>query len=247
MAERKPSACLAAVAFTVLATAAAGCDRGPISPGGEHNDERDRALEELDEASVVVREMADTSEIPLARRLKARCVVVVPSLVSGGLVLGAKRGRGVVVCRTKAGWSGPAFVSVTGGSVGLQAGVESADVVMLVMTERGVGQLFRSSFELGGDTSVAAGPVGTEGQASTDAALTAEILSYAHARGLFAGVQLSGAVMKQDRSAAFAAYGGSPDVHAILTGDAPPPREATAFEEQIRRAFPAADPSAQNP
>jgi lipid-binding SYLF domain-containing protein len=185
--------------------------------------------------------MLENDEIPRARREKARCVVVIPSLMSGGLMLGVKRGSGVVTCRTPAGWSPPAFVTVTGGSAGLQAGVESADVVMLVMSERAVAQLFRSSFELGADASAAAGPVGGDRQASTDEKLTAEILSYARSRGLFAGVQLNGAVMKQDAAPAFALYGGSADVHAILAGQVPPPKEANAFADELRKAFPLAD------
>lgn len=220
-----------------IASGALGCTREARAPH-EHAEERDRAVELLGEATDVVREMARSSEIPLSRREKARCVVVLPSVVSGGLVLTAKRGRGVVACRTAAGWSGPAFVTLTGGGAGLQAGLESSDVVMLVMSERGVGQLFRSSFELGADTSVAAGPVGGEVQASTDAQLKAEIISYARTRGLFAGVQLNGAVMKQDPSLVGALYSGSPDIHAVLSGEVPAPHEASAFEEQVRSAFP---------
>jgi lipid-binding SYLF domain-containing protein len=109
------------------------------------------------------------------------------------------------------------------------------------MSERGMGQLYRSSFEFGADASAAAGPVGREAQASTDEKLTAEMLSYARSRGLFAGVQLSGAVMKQDPALAFALYGGSQDVHTILAGEVNPPREASAFVDQVRKAFPSRD------
>jgi lipid-binding SYLF domain-containing protein len=220
---------------------ATGCHRGPSSPVETRSTDREQAIERMDESTMVVRAMLEADEIPLSRREKARCVIVVPSLVSGGLVLGVKRGSGVVTCRTSAGWSAPAFVTVTGGSAGLQVGVESADVVVLVMSERGMAQLYRSSFALGADASAAAGPVGREAQASTDETLTAEMLSYARSRGLFAGVQLSGAVMKQDPALAFALYGGSPDVHAILAGDVSAPRETTAFVDQVRKAFPSRD------
>jgi lipid-binding SYLF domain-containing protein len=220
---------------------AAGCGRGPSSPVERRTTDREQAIERMDESTMVVRAMLETDEIPLSRREKARCVVVVPSLVSGGLVVGVKRGSGVVTCRTSSGWSGPAFVTVTGGSAGLQVGVESADVVVLVMSERGIAQLYRSSVELGADASAAAGPVGREAQASTDEKLTAEMLSYARSRGLFAGVQLSGAVMKQDPALAFALYGGSQDVHTILAGEVSPPREAIAFVDQVRKAFPSRD------
>jgi lipid-binding SYLF domain-containing protein len=183
---------------------------------------------------VVLKEMT----IPKDQRDKARCVVIVPSLFSGGLLIGARHGHGVVACRTDAGWSGPAFVTVSGGSAGLQAGFESADVVMLVISERGVGKLFRSSFERGADTSAAAGPAGAERQASTDETLTAEIVTYARARGLFAGVQLTGAVLKQDRAAVLAVYGGSsPNIQSILVGGISPPTEAKALVEELQRAF----------
>jgi SH3 domain-containing YSC84-like protein 1 len=219
---------------------AVACDRGANSPAEARSEDRERAIAELNDATTVVGQMLETDEIAKNRREKARCVVVIPSLISGGLVLGAKRGNGVVTCRTTAGWSGPWFVTVTGGSAGLQVGVESADVIMLVMGDRGKEQLFRSSFELGPDASAAAGPVGRDRQASTDEKLTAEILTYARSRGLFAGVQLSGAVMKQDPALAFAVYAGSPEVHPILAGNVPPPPEANAFLDQVRKGFPAA-------
>jgi lipid-binding SYLF domain-containing protein len=223
-----------------LATAAVGlfgfgiaCHRGADAPDQARAGDHDRALEELRETTLVLKEMS----IPKDQRDKARCVVVVPSFLSGGLLLGARHGRGVVACRTDTGWSGPAFVTVSGGSAGLQAGFESADVVMLVTSERGVGKLFRSSFELGGDTSVAAGPSGTERQASTDETMTSEIVTYARARGLFAGVQLTGAVVRQDRAAALALYGGAPTIQTILVGGVAPPTEAGAFVQELQRAF----------
>jgi lipid-binding SYLF domain-containing protein len=217
---------------------ASACSREPNSPADARSEDREHAIEELNESTAVVSRMLESDEIPRSRRERARCVVVVPSLLSGGLILGAKRGSGVVTCRTTAGWSAPAFVTIAGGSAGFQAGVQSADIVMLVMSDRGKEQLFRSSFELGADASAAAGPVGRDVQASTDEKLTAEILSYARSRGLFAGVQLSGAVMKQDSALTFALYGGSPAGHALLTGAVPAPREANTFLDQVRKAFP---------
>jgi lipid-binding SYLF domain-containing protein len=235
MTQGKFGRCRSAAIMVLFASA---CSRGPSSPTDTRSENREHAIEELNESTTVVSRMLESDEIPRSRREKARCVVVVPSLLSAGLILGAKRGSGVVTCRTTAGWSAPAFVAITGGSAGFQAGVQSADVVMLVMSDRGKEQLFRSSFELGADASAAAGPVGRDVQASTDEKLTAEILSYARSRGLFAGVQLSGAVMRQDSALAFALYGGSPEGHAILSGSVPPPREAGAFLDQVRKAFP---------
>jgi lipid-binding SYLF domain-containing protein len=129
-------------------------------------------------------------------------------------------------------------VTLAGGSAGLQAGVESSDLVMLVMSERAVARLFQASFQLGADAAAAAGPVGQSAQASTDAAMTAEILSYARSRGLFAGVDLNGLVMKQDRAASAALYGKHAEVREILVGNAPPIHEAAAFLEQVALTFP---------
>jgi lipid-binding SYLF domain-containing protein len=216
----------------------ASCTRDARSPAEASAAERAQAVQQLDDAGAVLTDMVRSGKVPAGDRARVRCIVVVPALVSGGLIVGARHGDGVATCRTPDGWSAPAFVTITGGSAGLQVGVESADVVMLVRSARGMSQLFRSSFELGADTSAAAGPVGGTAQAATDATMTAEIVSYARSRGLFAGVELSGAAMKEDRSAARALYGGSPDVQAILVGTMPPPGEARGFLEQVRAAFP---------
>jgi lipid-binding SYLF domain-containing protein len=213
------------------------CYREPTAPAEASGADRGRAVEELSDAAVVLREMSQNSPIPLAQREKARCVAVVPSMLRVGLVIGGEHGHGVVTCRTTPGWSSPAFITLAGGSAGLQAGVESADLVMLVMSERAVGRLFQASFQLGADAAVAAGPVGESAQASTDATMTAEILSYARSRGLFAGVDVKGLVMKQDRAASAALYGRRTEVREILVGNAPPVSEAASFLEQVRLTF----------
>jgi lipid-binding SYLF domain-containing protein len=224
--------------FVCLLGACAGCERSPRTAGSETTDtDREHAIELLGNAAAVVRELPET-DIPVTRREKTRCVVVIPSMVSGGLLIGARHGRGVASCRTKGQWSGPVFVTVNGGSAGFQAGLQSSDLVMLVMSERGVAQLFRESFELGADVSAAAGPVGKGAQASTDTQMNAEILTYSRSRGLFAGAQVSGAVMQRDRAADSALYGSVTDVHPILAGEVPTPKEAAAFVEQLTAAFP---------
>jgi lipid-binding SYLF domain-containing protein len=225
------------VLFVSLLAVSAGCGRSARSSSEASDQDRERAAELLRDATLVVRQLAE-ADIPGSRRERARCAVVIPSMVSGGLVIGARHGRGVVSCRAKAQWSGPVFVSISGGSAGFQAGLESSDIVMLIMSERAVAQLFRESFELGADVSAAAGPVGKGAQASTDTTMTAEILSYARSRGLFAGAQVSGAAMKQDHAATHALYGDGPDIHAILAGEVPPPKEAEAFLEQLQATFP---------
>jgi SH3 domain-containing YSC84-like protein 1 len=222
--------------LSLLLLAPTSCTNEARNPAQQANNLRDWAKELVQDSSGVVRDTI--SRIPAGQRDRARCVVVVPALVSGGLFVGAQHGNGVVTCRTPGGWSAPAFVSINGGSAGLQLGVESADVVMLINNERGLSRLFRSSFELGAGTSAAAGPAGGAAQASTDQTLTAEIVSYARSRGLFAGVELSGAAMEQNRPAEDALYSGSPDVHAILSGEVPPPAEATGFLDAMRSAFP---------
>jgi lipid-binding SYLF domain-containing protein len=219
----------------------ASCDRGARSPSRASEDERSRALEKVEDASAIVSDMVRNGKITSGERDQARCIVVVPGFVSGGLVVGASHGDGLVTCRIPQGWSTPAFVKVTGGSAGLQIGVESADVVMLIRSEQGMSHLFRSNFEMGAGTSAAAGPVGEGAQVSTDAKMTAEIVTYARSRGLFVGVEFSGAVMRQDSAAAGAVYGGSPDVRAILHGDVAPPRDVLGFLNQMRTTFPPAE------
>jgi len=128
----------------------------------------------------------------------AKCILVVPNLIKGGFILGAKHGRGVASCRTSGGWSAPAFVSVGGGSAGLQIGVEGVDLVMLVMNDQGFQHLLSSKFELTGEASGAAGPVGRHASAGTDWKMNTEMLTYSRSKGAFAGLTLEGAVVEQD-------------------------------------------------
>lgn len=220
-----------------------GCSQPPKSAAEVHEADRGRVVEELADATEVLSEM---NSVPLEQRQRARCVVVVPSLVRAAFILGGRHGEGVASCRVANAWSGPDFVTITGGSAGPQIGVESSDFVMLVMSERGITQLFRSSFALGADVSASAGPVGGAAQAGTDATITAEILTYARSRGLFAGAELSGAVVKQDGDALAAVYT-TPDVHAILVGDAVPPKEGATFVARLESAFPTSKPVATVP
>ena len=138
---------------------------------------------------------------------KAECVAVFPSVIKGGFILGAKAGRGVASCRTSAGWSAPAFFELKGGSVGLQVGGSATDLVLLFMNTEGLKKLINSKVELGGDASVAAGPVGREASAATDASMNAEILSYSRAKGLFAGISLKGTVISPEKSDMEGTYG----------------------------------------
>jgi SH3 domain-containing YSC84-like protein 1 len=155
-------------------------------------------------------------------------VVVVPGMKKGGFIVGGSFGRGAVTCRNKdkTGWTAPAMVELGGGSVGLQIGGEATDVVMLIMNREGIDSLLKSKFTLGGDASVAAGPVGREATAETDAALNAKILSYSRSKGVFGGVSLQGTTLHQDEGAIKAVYGKQLNASDILNGDLPTPPAA---------------------
>lgn len=158
-------------------------------------------LQRLDEAAAVFQEIMGTPDRSIPQDLldKSHCIVIVPGLKKGAFIIGGKYGKGFLSCRTKsAGWSAPGTVRVEGGSVGFQIGGSESDVIMLVMNERGATKLLSSKFTLGGEGAVAAGPVGREATAQTDVAMRAEILSWSRARGVFAGLSLQGATLRQD-------------------------------------------------
>ena len=166
----------------------------------------------------------------------AKCVVIVPDLIKGGFVFGGKHGRGVTTCRTPEGWSAPAFVSVGGGSWGLQIGIEDVDLVMLVMNDRGLQHLLSSKFELTGEGSVAAGPVGRHASAGTDWKMNTELLTYSRSKGVFAGLTLEGAVVEQDNDSTRAIYGKHMMFRNILSGHAATPESAHAFVKAVSDA-----------
>jgi lipid-binding SYLF domain-containing protein len=157
-------------------------------------------------------------------------------MIKGGFIFGAKHGRGVATCRTADGWSAPAFVSVGGGSWGLQIGVEGIDLVMLVMNDRGLQHLLSSKFELTGEGSVAAGPVGRHASAGTDWMLNTEVLTYSRSKGVFAGLTLEGAVVEQDNDSTRAIYGEHMMFRSILSGQVPTPHSGDAFVSAVSEA-----------
>jgi lipid-binding SYLF domain-containing protein len=160
---------------------------------------------------------------------KAECIVVIPGMKKGGFIVGGSFGRGTVTCRNndKSGWGAPAMVELGGGSVGFQIGAEATDVVMLIMNREGIDSLLKSKLTLGGDASVAAGPVGREATAETDAALKAKILSYSRSKGVFGGVSLQGTTLKQDEGAIKEVYGKQLNASDILGGGVTTPPAAT--------------------
>ena len=201
-------ACLAATSFA----------------GDDENETK--AEDRIKAASTVLEEIESAPDqgIPEEVLGSAECVAVVPTMLKGGFIVGARYGRGVASCRTPKGWSAPAFFSVKGGSLGLQIGAQAVDLVMLIMNQEGMRNLLASKFKLGADASVAAGPVGRHASADTDWKLKAQVLSYSRARGAFAGLELSGAVVEQDKQATREFYGRMVPFKTALTGtiDAPP-------------------------
>jgi len=166
----------------------------------------------------------------------AKCILVVPDLIKGGFIFGGKHGRGVASCRTSNGWSAPAFVSVGGGSWGLQIGVEGVDLVMLVMNEQGFQHLLSSKFQLSGEGSVAAGPVGRHASAGTDWKMNTQVLTYSRSRGAFAGITLEGAVVQQDDDSTRAIYGKHMRFRNILSGKVSTPESAEAIVKAVSTA-----------
>jgi lipid-binding SYLF domain-containing protein len=186
----------------------------PAFAGMEENERAHNAVKVLDE----IMRMPEQA-IPQKMLDDAYAVAVIPNVVKAGLVVGGRHGRGLVSVRSADGtWSHPSYISLTGGSIGFQAGVQSTDVVLVFRTERGVDSIVHGKFTLGADAAVAAGPVGRTAQASTDGQLKAEIYSYSRSRGLFAGVALDGAVLSIDHDANEAVYGAHTTPRAAFEG-----------------------------
>jgi lipid-binding SYLF domain-containing protein len=199
---------------------------------------KENATDRLDKAAAVLKEIMSTPDkgIPQEVMDHAKCVAVVPHMVKGGFVFGAQGGRGVATCRTPNGWSAPAFFSIEGGSWGLQIGVEGIDLVMIFQNEKGMEHLMDSKFQVGGDASAAAGPVGRHASADTDWKMNAEILTYSRAKGVFAGLTLNGSAVHEDKDSMHAVYGGDVTERQVLMGQVPPPASAHAFLAAVRGA-----------
>ena len=199
---------------------------------------REATVDRMNHAGSVLHEVmsAPDSGIPEEVLEHAKCVAVVPHLLKGGFVFGGENGRGVATCRTADGWSAPIFFAITGGSWGLQIGIEGVDLVMIVQNERGMKQLLSSKFELGADASAAAGPVGRHASADTDWKMDAEILTYSRARGAFAGLALNGASIRRDDDSTEAIYGRDVSNQRILSGEVAMPASAHSFLDAVRDA-----------
>ncbi len=196
-----------------------------------------KAADRVQAAADVLNEIQSAPDqgIPQNVLASAECVAVVPTMLNGGFIVAARYGRGVASCRHPKGWSAPAFFRVEGGSFGLQIGGQAVDLVMLVMNDDGMHRLLSSQFKLGADASVAAGPVGRQAAAGTDWKLRAQILSYSRARGIFAGIALDGAVIRQDKDATREFYGHMVTNRASLGGAVPAPAAAYPFLETLAK------------
>jgi lipid-binding SYLF domain-containing protein len=193
----------------------------------------------IHEAALTLRELIDAGDrgIPEGLMRRAQCVAVIPNLKRVGFVVGAKYGKGELVCRTATGWSAPATMRIEGGSIGLQIGAGETDVVILVMNRTGEEKLLKDHFTVGADATVAAGPVGRDASAQTDAMMGAELLAWSRARGVFGGVTLEGATLRPDRDDDAKIYGRPVSTHDIINGvvTAPP---AAADLYQVLDRFP---------
>ena len=192
-------------------------------------EKKSKTSERLDDAAVMFSEIMGTPDKSIPQDLleKSQCVVLVPGLKKGAFIVGGKYGKGFATCRKDSGgWSAPAAMRVEGGSFGFQIGGSETDVVMLVMNESGMKKLMSSKFTLGGEASVAAGPVGRESTAQTDAWMRAEILSWSRSRGVFAGISLQGATLRQDVDDNQEMYGRKYETTDLVKGDVAPPADA---------------------
>jgi lipid-binding SYLF domain-containing protein len=199
---------------------------------------REKSTDRLEKAGTVLREVmsAPDNGIPEEVLEHARCIAVVPNMMKGGFVFGAQNGRGVATCRTNKGWSAPAFFVIQGGSWGLQIGIESVDLVMIIQNEKGMQQLLASKFQVGGDASAAAGPVGRHASAETNWKMQTEILTYSRAKGAFAGLTVNGASVRRDDDSMKAVYGRNVTTRAVLLGQVAAPASADTFLSAIRAA-----------
>jgi len=233
--KRIMASCLMAMTASVLFFAVPGWADDKDSD----NDQPD-VVKRIQASADVLNEImgAPDKAIPEKVLSDARCIAVVPSMVKIAVVFGGNHGKGVATCRTDHGWSAPAPISITGGSFGLQFGGQAVDVVMLVMNEKGMNALLSSKFKLGGDASAAAGPIGRDAGADTDWKMKAEVLTYSRARGVFAGVDLNGSSITQDKDETRILYGKMEPFKDVLDGKVPAPKGSHEFLQTLAKYAP---------
>jgi lipid-binding SYLF domain-containing protein len=218
---------------------------GSMSMAAYAADREIKVDDRLDASADTLTDMMRASDKGIPQNLmdKAHCVVVVPGMKKAGFIFAAKYGRGFAVCRRSggSGWSAPAAMRVEGGSVGFQIGASETDIVLLVMNDGGMKRLLSDKFTIGGDATAAAGPIGRDVSAQTDATMKAEMLSYSRSRGLFAGISLDGATLRPDEETNRELYGHASTNREILTGDFKTPAVAGKFEHALHRDSPKRD------
>ncbi len=221
----------AAVACALALTA------GSLSAFGATD--KPKLVERLGSARSVIDEIMATPDrgIPQSILAGASCVVVIPAYKKAAFVVGAQYGQGVATCRTAKGWSSPVFVQLAGGSFGFQIGGQSTDLVLVAMNHKGLEDMLKSKFKIGGDAAAAAGPVGRNAQAGTDWKLNAEFLSYSRSKGLFAGVDLDGTVLSQNADDTRSFYGSDLPFQQVLTGNEATPPDARPFVRTVAKYF----------
>lgn len=199
--------------------------------------DKEDEIKRIDHAATVLTEITNTPDkgIPDNIMKNARCVAVIPSMKKAAFIFGGNYGKGVTSCHNTIGWSAPAPILLSGGSWGLQIGGEAVDLVLLIMNDQGMENLLNSKFKIGADASAAAGPVGRHAEGDTDWRMKAQVLTYSRARGVFGGVSLNGAVLKQDKDDTRALYGKDASYQAILNGQVHQPAGATSFIAALKK------------
>lgn len=200
---------------------------------------RDDLQLRIDAAKLVLDQImnAQDNSIPLNILEQATCVAVVPGMMKGAFIFGGQYGQGVVTCRTGHGWSAPVFIRMAGGSFGFQIGGQSTDLVLVAVNERGFQDLLKSKFKIGGDAAAAAGPVGRNGQAATDWRMNAELLTYSRSKGLFAGIDLDGTSVSQNREDTEIYFGTPHNFDNVLHGNVAVPAGAVPFVKAVAHYF----------
>jgi SH3 domain-containing YSC84-like protein 1 len=224
--QKRVGSCLALVAMFVLALASTSWA-----------EDKSDVTKRIEKAGDVLNEIMGTPDkaIPDKVMSDAKCIAVVPSMVKIAVGFGGNHGKGIATCRTEHGWSAPAPITVTGGSWGLQLGGQAIDLVMVVTNDQGMQHLLASKFKLGADASAAAGPVGRDAGADTDWKMQAEVLTYSRARGLFAGIDLNGSAITQDKDETRVLYGHMVPFDDILNGRVAPPEGSEPFLATVRK------------
>jgi SH3 domain-containing YSC84-like protein 1 len=204
------------------------------------SDRRGADLDRVQTASTVLSQIMSAPDraIPDGIMSGAKCIAIVPSSLKASFVFGANYGKGVATCRTEHGWSAPVFFLMTGGSFGFQAGGQASDLVLIIRTAEGMQHLLQSKFKLGADASAAAGPVGRDAQAATDITMRAQVLTYSRARGLFLGVSLGGAVIRQDQADTEAFYSKDWTFYSLLNGEVEAPQDSLVLLSTVEKYAP---------